>query len=391
MARRGHSVSSQRPAKKQARSRSASKIRPGKSEEEVPIGTDPRFAKRLGESCAVWKSLNAAQQFAVLRDVVETRGHELRLAYPDLLAVGYGYQHRESGKKGGRRTVDYDQPRVAFLVKSKWRKKTSRARADRRHLPSHLFTFVHLHDGPHLCAVPTDVHGQQQHYRKTRLQGIPVRADSNLASGTANGVATCAVQAEAGGPVFLMSCHHVFAMSSVLTPVPNDVVVTDTAGNEVGRDCDFYGDPGDDFVDAALVRYTGAADVRRVVPEPNRFHVYPNSTAGIAASFRIHAPQGGTVIARRSNIWPSYDQLPYPFPARQQNLVEMTIESGLTQDGDSGSPVFDSDDATFQGMHIALTQEEDGTFKAFMLPAFEILRAAHLQMTSDETQMLRLV
>lgn len=368
-------------------------VGPGVASPPLPQGTAGvplNVARHLDEACGVWAGLTADEQVVLIRELIETRSDELRLAYPGLLSLGYGYRHERVVGKGGRklqrRQVKYGERCVAFLVADKWRGTSPPAGAAAgRRLPEHLFTYYQSGGGRKLCAVPTDVHGRKQHYRGARLQQANprVRARSAQRLVHADGVPACAVQMPAGGPTYLLGCHHVFALSKFERTVPPDVVLSDLAsGASVGQSCDFFGfvDQEGFFLDAALIELSPQTPVRQVVPEPIPGFTSPQFVHEIADRFIIQTPDG-PVGARFVNVWGQFDTLPYLWPVWQKWVVEMEFDGGVrTSEGHSGSPVFDAaDPASFQGMHIG----RDGG-RAFMLPAFELLRAAHYGLTNVE-------
>jgi hypothetical protein len=246
---------------------------------------------------------------------------------------------------------------------------------------------------PHrrLYAIPTDVE-ELRHYRNVKLHNADIVATSLDGNGNLNfveGTICCAVQRPAGGPVYLLGCHHVFALSKILPNVPPNVelVGAPPPGQppRIARSSGFFGyiDSEGFFLDSALLTLDQPMNTRQYVPDPTPANGIVSRVVDLASLASIHITPTNQVPVEMFKAWFNFDQPWYPWQVRQKWVVEYHFTTGAaTAEGNSGSPVFNVSASAFQGMHIAGNETS-----AFALPAFELLRASHYGITTGDERL----
>jgi hypothetical protein len=199
-----------------------------------PAPVDATFpgltAARLARAEAAWAALPADEQFRLLEEIVQVRGHELRRAYADLVGLGFGFPTRGVAAEGGERLVR--EPCVVFIVKRKLAL-TQSQHASRR-LPRRLFAYAGTGAQRVLCAVPTDVKVQAAYGRAVPHgddeidAGDAAAADLRPFAIVVSGVdpdrvergtvTACLRRASAPAARFALSCRHVLSRTSIDPP-----------------------------------------------------------------------------------------------------------------------------------------------------------------------------
>ena len=365
-------------------------------------GAAVRASRRERTAIHVWYSLPRQQQLELVQELIEARRSELLALSNDIVMLGYGYRTKRvpdqgtgsaAGTPDGKivalshiyRRQKTDEPCVTFMVRRKWDARSDPGRKLKGELPRHLFTYCTLNGVRLLCAVPVDVE-DGRHYDNIQLHGNPrVRATTASSPVYVNGVTCCGVRGPGGlGPMYALGCHHVFAMSEAVTFVPMGISVTLQSDNSlVGLLSQYYGIVDDDgfFLDAALVEST-ENNAAFAITEPS-IEFWAQRVIELADACSIHTPEGN-LDADLVKVWPEFDRIPYPTLGyvKQRYIVELHVLQGVTQKGDSGSPIFNRDGGgIFQGMHIA---GDPNTARSYMIPAFELLRAEHYGFGMDD-------
>jgi hypothetical protein len=321
---------------------------------------------------ASWNDLDRSDQEALLHELVHTRGDDLRRAYGDIIAVGYGLQTKNTPKGKRRRSVDLA---VKFMVKKKWGKH-SRLSRTRRALPRVLLAYWRTPRGRQLINVPTDI-DEVRAYRACRPQAGPrwVIASTSASTFSESGSITCVVRIPGDQQNFyVISAAHVFDLTEHYWPgLPSNVTLSESSsGGTIGQVTDFVGplrsaDQGLSF-DAALAKVTDVSALAAAMGTliPKRAII---SAADIPASFSI-STVNGTLSATKATVWTN-QVLQYNLESgatlaiQHQTLVE---SDAATVEGDSGSPAITNDGTTLVGMNIY-----GGEGVAFLIPAYDLL------------------
>lgn len=341
--------------------------------------------RRTAAACAAFERLPVDTRMALAREAVETRGAELRNAHRDVINVAAGYRSR---CVRGQRKVE-KEPCVTFMVPRKWteREKEKMSAARRaRELPRELLVYHDVGGARTLCAIPTDI------VAATDYRGLKPRADGNgvvLAVSQNKSIAgtVCAIVRRPDAPslLYAIGCHHVFAMSKGIDPVPEEVIVHFPGSRTapvLGTLTRFAGIMETAFeysFDAALIDVTDAAGplaAAVVVPKVAAAHGHFD----IPRDLTILTPHG-TRRATFNNEWPTFSEIKYRRnpPITQTGLCELKLEGGdRTEEGDSGSPVV-GPGGLLAGMHIA----SNGGTQAFMIPAYQLLKPFNYGMPGD--------
>lgn len=134
-------------------------------------------------------------QMQLAREIAQSRGAELTLAYRNVVMVSAGFRRRD--EDGAERLTK--EPCVIFVVRRKWKSKDG-VGTDRQFLPDHLLAHAFGPHGRVLVAVPTDVQLETR-YASARAQSnreICVRSPMHLDD---YGALTAAVVVSLGGAV----------------------------------------------------------------------------------------------------------------------------------------------------------------------------------------------
>jgi hypothetical protein len=348
------------------------------------------------EALLTWASLEEPVQRQLAYEIAEARHDELCIAYPQAVSVGHGFR-----KKGYRPSTSgavlragkvTEEPCVIFTVKKKWKKTPggSRSRdpkstARRGAIPPYLLTHATGDDGRRiLCAVPTDIRCLAE--LKARPHAAAMRTDStNPAVRPQLGMAACVVTRPDVPGLFVMSCHHVFAMSVATTPrgsvAPGVIARLHAGGNIVGTlATDWIGrlSAGGASFDAALCQ-VAASNVPALRLACSTRATRTTENPNFIPTFCAMTNQNGATINLRFVAEHfTFRGIGYfggtgPQPV-QPRVLEFFVESGPAPiGGDSGSAVMTRDGGEFVGMHLAGVL---GTRTTFALPAYELSQGA---------------
>ena len=361
----------------------------------------------LAEGIANYRRLNdVSLQMELAREIAETRGSELTLAFHNVVMVGYGYK-RKSGRAGREQLRNI--PCVIFFVRRKWKGAASERNRLQR-LPSHLFVYATVAGRREICAVPTDVQKEARFHKVTvhSMAGLYAEDDPYFEYGSA----MCAVRLESNGVarIYLMSCRHVLsprmevgkpgvaASASLSRIVSSD---PDQPGPSIGRSAKLGGAvyrDGTPSFDVQLAQMDDLQWMPAALSELKLSAVRPflasrQALDAVTATHNLlilvpkNHPnwlnrQRPPVVARVSSYMPASFPLTYDVRVNGQEtttevyhwqLVELQpLGSGRTERGDSGSPVVvTSPDGgyTLVGMHMA---GDEGTGFAYMIPAWQL-------------------
>jgi len=311
----------------------------------------------------------------LLEEIVQSRHEELRRAYPDLLAVGYGLRTKTARKK--RRRVKTDLA-IKFMVEKKWAP-NSKLHQSPRALPKYLLAYASIGTTRVLCRIPTDVDERRSYLGcgpQTGPQLVAVSSDDSRQPPERGSIACIARVPGDTTNTYAVSAAHLFDLTEQLWPnIPNNVLVTVPGSNAVlAAVSDFAGllrpaEQGLSF-DAALATVSDEATLFGMLGStlPS---TAASSASDIPPSYLISTSHG-LLSATKAATWLASDQvLRYSIPGggvvRVQHsvLVESDAE---TQPGDSGSPVISADGTKLLGMNIW-----GGQGISFMIPAYSLL------------------
>lgn len=335
-------------------------------------------------------------------EVTVTRAAELKLAYRDLLSVGFGFK-RSRSKDSGREQYSRT-PCCVFEVKRK-RALTRKADAVRR-LPRYLYVFFDAGKGRELCAVPTDVRVTADFGRPHPHGGTGW--DFGIAVGppgaaTGEGGAVAAVLRRSGAPQssYGLSCRHVLGLSLEVQPdIASGCVVhaggADLDGVRIGVTTPARGPlvstPRPSF-DAQLLLIEQQEALRPCTSgfTLNPLNPFVTGPAGIPAAFYVASPRNGPggkrlVVRVEFRDTPFMRPMPYTLPngttlsvAHTLVLHAEALSDGL-MGGDSGSPAFSSPTGgTFVGMYLG----GDGRH-CYFIPAWQLMTAANYGLPATE-------
>lgn len=348
---------------------------------------DAEAVERRSRACAAFNKLPLRTRRRLAEEAVETRGAELQLAYGDVLNVGFGFRSRGSGDA---RTVVTKEPCVTLMVRRKWDGDPESAARKARELPRQLYAYADVSGRRVLVGIPTDIvsQGRYRLHAQAANEVVLARGGRKLIKG----VVCCVVKDPTDGTKqYALGCHHVFAMSKALDPIPNPVEIRfppNASGDLLGQLTTFAGIMTTGFqfsFDAALIDVTGhAAVLNKAVRLPAT--AVAHSKADMPVNYTIRAPTRN-LKAQFTTVWPTFQDIRYQrtAPIVLAELHELKVLGGAkTVAGESGSPVFGVA-GKLAGMHIAGAGD-----RAFMIPAYQLLRAANYGLASGDT-MLQLV
>jgi hypothetical protein len=334
------------------------------------------------EAEANFDRLSLRDQLALVREAAETRAAELTQAFPNVIAVSYGFRRRE------RRTRKIIErvPCVKLLVKRKWTRGTGDDVPGK--VPKCLYAYWTVRGTRRLCALPTDVEDAREHAR-TRphgLSNVRVRAEKprdDEPRPSTLGVLACAVR-RPDGVRYAVSCQHVLLPGCVVDDrfAPAAVSVLDGDGKKIATSVAVRGRLGDLTplsLDAQLARIDDPAAVATALGDltVQGFARDPDD-ALLSSRLFIHTPRG--VIRAKVNAMRDRTlKIPYGGilgDVAHERLIELQTDEP-TRGGDSGSPVFTrADGGQLMGMLIAgppdTTPNRPGTL-SHAIPAAHLL------------------
>jgi hypothetical protein len=360
--------------------------------EEIRIKAKKDRDLILEKAILCWQeSLTPEEQVAVLNEVVLTRGKELRLAYPDIMALGHGV--RTVTMRGKRKILD--EQCVVFMVRRKWDSEPKTMQKRARRLPGHLMAYCSTRTGRQMCAIPTNVESGHRYKKvKPHRQYVIARNPPITAQ---QGVFCCAVRIPGIAAEFGLSCHHVLAMSTQTNPPgsPASGAQVSPAGSQASMGAlsamgQLVPDSEVVSIDAALARIADmGAFALAIGGNPTTFW---DRSSTINQCWVQCPPPGsvselgaptGTVSANYVNTFFDYSGITY-FKSGTQPCQKVVIElqfnsSPSPKAGDSGSPVVDQN-GMLLGMYIA--GSDDGTL-GFMLPADVLMSGVNYGLNVD--------
>jgi hypothetical protein len=346
-----------------------------------------RSAKEVRAAVRAFAKLDRATQFRLCREIADTRGQELTLAYTNLVSVGFGYKTR--GRAGSKaEAVDFRRPCVVFVVSRKWR--STGKSADPQRLPTQLFTYVGANGERVLCAVPTDVKplttfgkASRPHNDLFAARPYGIAVERNGDDRTAFGVVACAIERADEAGLFALSCRHVYGMSLQGPEYASGCEVQSIGGQKaIGSTVNVRGplvsEPTRSF-DAQLARVTNRAALKSALSSI-RFEPGDPSALGpeeVPAQFWVLTPRRDG-NGNRLKVWVEARDyvtriLPYDGLDVVHHHILHAIASEPLMAGDSGSPAVPvAAGRKLIGMYIG----GDGT-NAYIIPAWQLVRGAN--------------
>jgi len=359
-----------RPDSKAARSQRWAARVERRTKERSP-GDAPEAARIFRER------LSLAEQLALTRELVETRGAELCRAYRDVVAVSYGLRRRRNDDTGAREVIR--EPCVTLVVKKKWPKKKkwpTNSRVAKLRLPEHLFAYWTADGTRTLCAVGTDVEDVAER-AAIRPHAAPRKIVADTDAVSTSGVITCAVDRSTSSDPHAVSCQHVFNLSEVLAPDRfRPATVRIDGGAKLGTTEDVRGPFGDAVAQSldcqlALVTDSGQLGAALGGLRIDGHLTNPDQALALAQCW-IHTPDGPIVSSVKEVVHSEYG-FDYGNKGAHDIRHEMLFlvhTASPTKPGYSGSPVSTQEDGgDLIGMHIGGNE----TDLSIVIPAWHVL------------------
>ncbi len=345
------------------------------------LGRRPHVQReaRLRAALAAWVDLEWDEQRIIAEALVETRGGELRRAYPGLCGIGFGRRAMRHER------VVTDELVISFMVE----RKVGRP-PPAQQLPEFLLTYWGGGRGRPgtLYAIPTDVHAREAYGVRPSAAPRYVRVQHAHVEDV-EGVLTCLVRAPGIAETLVLSCHHVLAMSRKTVPRgarAEGAQVHSVGDAQVGpilaRLSSYCGHfaRGERSLDAALAMVGDLTAVRAVLGPPPAYWW----DGAMPKYGTIRTPDGDCVME-----WvDTYAQLEIqyfetgPQPIIRADAWRMA-GSGRPRDGHSGSRLLGvhGELATLQGMYIAGSSVDVPAEQArfFTLPVSELFRLTNYE------------
>ncbi len=340
-----------------------------------------RTDTRLRAALAAWIDLTWDEQRLIAEALVETRGNELRRAYPGVCGIGFGRRAMQHEHRVTQELV------VSFMVE----RKHDQLPAGER-IPEYLLTYWGGGRGRKatLYAIPTDVHARELY--GVRPSAAPSYARVQRADvDDVEGVLTCLVRALGVPGTLVLSCHHVLAMSRKTTPPGTRAegarvrTVRDTQlGPPMATLSPYCGHfvRGERSLDSALATVSDLDAVRAALGDPPGF----SSDGAMPPYATIRTPDGDCVME-----WvDTYTDLEIPyFPSEPQPRIRADAWKLAGQrrprDGHSGSRLLGvhSELGTLYGMYIAGSSPEsvpDAQARFFTISVRELFNLANYEL-----------
>ncbi len=362
---------------------------------------------RLEQAVIAWKMLPHAAKMQACEELVTTRSAEIRAAYKDVIALGYGprtkYSVEQLGKNSGHakpaqpvrsggtptftrfeREIFAKEVVISLLVRRKVRSGDALP-ARSRPIPKYFLGYAQQGEQRILCAIPTDIE-DGRYYRAVPNAGVS-RSFVVVRSPTIApelGVITCIARDDASGKQYAMSCHHVLALSKSTRPTGSvalnarcfERAGAGTPGRLICTLSTRYGRivPGTVgfSLDAALGEIQDADALRSVLGNDRLTAILSDNNA-LPPVARVITPHGVAMV-KFAGSWGQFDSIKYgvtPCPMHE-TVVEWQVVAGVgLVGGHSGSPVLHPTDPILLGMHIAGVEEGN---RCFMIPASHLFQ-----------------
>lgn len=326
----------------------------------------------------------ARRQFLLMREIIETRGAELKRAYPGVRSIACGYRRRTNRLKR--------EHCITFVVDAK---KPHHQLADAERIPGELLAYTRVRNQRRLVAVPTDVEDGDIYRRIIPHTVCTAKIEACTPALGVLGVITALVRIIRSGSsepgLFALSCAHVFNLAQEYyenyahdTQISLNVPTGDPRkGNVFGAASSHLGFIRHQFLfsfDASLVEID---QTKLTLLEDAVCKRRPSKVAWsydqIPDTYQIWAPNQEPISAEKHHHWAGAE-LTINYKNSMGNpvvdvwhreLVESKTAVALAE-GDSGSPVISSDGSLFLGMHIA-----GSGGSAYMIPAWQLVDAGN--------------
>ncbi|WP_332856158.1 hypothetical protein [Duganella sp. S19_KUP01_CR8] len=358
---------------------------------------------------------NVAAKMAIVEHAVNVHGGSLKRRHLNLMMVSPGYRARRSG--AGRYEL-HKQPCVVLTVERKW--KPDEVTDLSRHLPERLEVSISVGNRVVQYMVPTDVQPQEWtgNLRTQSSNGITVET-----SPPCSGAITCGVElGTSAGPMWLaLSALHVLTPAPCLDAIPKGSIGIELsgAGAAVGQSTPYAGCLRWDApsFDAQLATISPArlnsmfADLRLDFFQIAHSRADINFLASVS-QFYVHTstnrlngpiPDQGDICGQfcffaddsLKLVYTVTDDQGTKIPAyiTHPDLIVIAAGDGkpVTQEGDSGSPVFASyNNQTFLvGMLIAGPQTGNSGDRMVVLPSWVLFNPANWSSLPPKTKSIR--
>ena len=322
-------------------------------------------------------ALPRSEQWQAVLEIVETRGAELCLAYPDVISVSAGYKAYDRSKTGERRSSKY--PCIRFLVRMK--KPLAEIGQKHERVPGHILYYWTFNGERKRVAIPTDVVDAGEFSDVVPHVGAPrirnrIAVTSRDGAIEDNGVVACAIQRDKFPErIYFLGCKHVLNLSlktygtnhwgapirrkQTGTPVGKTVVVAGKLANS----------PIKSF-DAQLGWAIDLSHLHNVARDPN-FSGQARGPQHIPGIFYIHTPAGPVKMkldSYETNWVLNYLVTGLTAVVHELLMLSHRLAGPALVGGFSGSPLFSGKTGgRFLGMHIAGSSN-----RSFAIPAWKL-------------------
>ncbi len=325
-----------------------------------------------------FRELDLETQLAVVQELIETRGEELRLAYPAVCGLGIGFRHRsdEQGKVRIHRNLAVC---LRMIVRRKWPALSRKTSSLKGRIPEFVFASIGPPHAPTRVAIATDVEQRAAKSARRPQANIAVGRTSNSTRYETGSVACIIQESTPSGTksYSAISCMHV--LSNGISNYQSSEVPVDLLDDysRLGLSIDRRGsldDPNRPDFDAQWLRITNVTAAVELLNQGFSF-----ASGGIARPRDLRADlfiltASGSVPVSFSSYWPAGQLITNAINVHS-DLLTLSFSAGVwTSGGDSGSPlVADLDHGrVLVGMHIAL-ELRNGQPVSLCIPAWDLL------------------
>jgi hypothetical protein len=362
-----------------------------KSLRESSAEPDPRAPRVASEL------LSLRERRRLVRDIVVTRAHELRLAYPDIRAVNFGYRVRNARQRS-EWLLDAEEPCVVFLIDRKY---ATVEIEEHRLLPPSLLAMATLRGRQMLVSIPIDVQ-ELGFYQGAEPHGSPDQiASFSGTSGPEIGQVCCPIRIrDVRTKIFVIGCLHVFMprdarqrgeLAAKIFLADADTSVPDLGVTVPAYSGDIHGGSANDApsFDAQLAEVDDETVLHAALGDISLTDSI-TQTPDVPSTFFVQTSRGPIEVTKVGFIGPEVEII-YDrditgaggTPVRHAELLvsRYKIDSALAA-GDSGSPVTSQKDGgLLVGMHIA-GNKDNGL--AYAIPAWRLLDSSNYTGLSRE-------
>jgi hypothetical protein len=363
-------------------------------------------ALRDAQAARRFDALPHAAQMALVRELVDTRARELKLAYRSVTLVTAGFRSQRDAQEA---TQLHAQACVILGVDRKWVDDGSAAEPADQRIPRRLLAYGNHKGRRVLYAVPTDVQPQRWYHGAHARAASAIRVEADDPQYTSNGTMACVARVRIGGTTkgFGLSAMHVLSPAPELDlPAPSSgapFTVVGSAGVDGasapwgGQLCSGTLSFDAQMADISSGSWLGAAFAGLTL-SATRPHIRSREEFDALAAknrFLILAPdnhashQGaprGAMVAQFRSYLPH--DVPIDYKCRVAGMftvmslthaelvmLEVTEDSPAPEAGDSGAAVITwrpDGSLMLAGMFIA-SKDGDESRTTFMLPSWQLM------------------